>query len=196
MELKDYIKVFDNTIEPEKIGSLIKYLNKVKFNPTAVLDREKGKVINKEIRNTDSWVFNDCSYSNAHWKNFLNHTLANVYHAYRENLDLKSQVNCKDITSIEALKYEEGGFFKIHHDHHYLAPRTLSMILFLNNDYEGGELIFDGLGKDADGEDIVYYPKTPGTIVFFPSFLIHGVKPVTKGQRYSIVTWFHGPPFV
>jgi hypothetical protein len=54
MELKDYIKVFDNTIEPEKIGSLIKYLNKVKFNPTSVIDQEKGNVVNKEIRNTDS----------------------------------------------------------------------------------------------------------------------------------------------
>tara|TARA_E500000318_G_C3551370_1_gene209068 strand:- start:442 stop:1017 length:576 start_codon:yes stop_codon:yes gene_type:complete len=189
MELKDYIKVFDNTIEPEKIGSLIKYLNKVKFNPTAVLDREKGKVINKEIRNTDSWVFNDCSYSNAHWKNFLNHTLANVYHAYRENLDLKSQVNCKDITSIEALKYEEGGFFKIHHDHHYLAPRTLSMILFLNNDYEGGELIFDGPKKGTEKIETVL--PAPGRVVVWPSTFLypHSVEKVTKGTRYTVVSW-------
>ena len=99
------------------------------------------------------------------------------------------------------LRYDgkEGGKYDPHMDmgtNYPTSLRKLSSTIFINDDYEGGELIFDGLGKGADGEDIVYYPKTPGTIVFFPSFLIHGVKPVTKGQRYSIVTWFHGPPFV
>ena len=37
------------------------------------------------------------------------------------------------------------------------------------------------------------FPK--GSIVVFPSFLWHRVKPVTKGTRYSLVLWHLGYPF-
>jgi len=34
-----------------------------------------------------------------------------------------------------------------------------------------------------------------GSIVVFPSFIWHRVKPVTKGVRYSLVMWSLGYPF-
>lgn len=34
-----------------------------------------------------------------------------------------------------------------------------------------------------------------GTVVVFPSFLLHGVENVTSGVRYSLVTWMVGPSF-
>ena len=34
-----------------------------------------------------------------------------------------------------------------------------------------------------------------GTAIFFPSYMKHGVVPVTKGTRYSLVCWTHGPNF-
>jgi hypothetical protein len=34
-----------------------------------------------------------------------------------------------------------------------------------------------------------------GTAIFFPSYVKHGVKPVTKGTRYSLVCWVVGPNF-
>tara|TARA_R100000656_G_C3940273_1_gene126606 strand:+ start:553 stop:1116 length:564 start_codon:yes stop_codon:yes gene_type:complete len=63
--------------------------------------------------------------------------------------------------------------------------RKLSMTINLNDDYKGGELEING--------ETVQIKK--GTIVFFPSFLKHQVKPVTKGNRFSLVAWFLGPPF-
>ena len=36
---------------------------------------------------------------------------------------------------------------------------------------------------------------TMGTVLIFPSYVNHRVMPVTKGTRYSFVTWFVGPPF-
>ena len=94
---------------------------------------------------------------------------------------------------------EEGGKYDPHMDMGGTFPtglRKISSTIILNDDYEGGDLIFEGLGEMPNGDPVIYYPKTPGTIVFFPSFLLHGVTPVTKGTRYSIVTWFHGPGFV
>jgi predicted 2-oxoglutarate/Fe(II)-dependent dioxygenase YbiX len=40
-----------------------------------------------------------------------------------------------------------------------------------------------------------YPPQGKGTVLVFPSFMPHGVEPVTKGMRYSIVTWMVGPYF-
>ena len=36
---------------------------------------------------------------------------------------------------------------------------------------------------------------TKGTVICFPSFVWHRVKPVTKGTRYSMPTWYLGDPF-
>ena len=35
-----------------------------------------------------------------------------------------------------------------------------------------------------------------GTVIVFPSYMVHRVRPVTKGTRYSLVSWFCGEPFV
>ena len=63
------------------------------------------------------------------------------------------------------------------------------MSILLNDDYEGGNFEFRGMGEEEclEGE---------GTVIVFPSFNWHQVTPVTKGTRYSLVAWFVGPPFV
>ena len=37
--------------------------------------------------------------------------------------------------------------------------------------------------------------KEQGSLVVFPSYIHHRVKPITKGKRYSLVVWFCGEPF-
>ena len=67
--------------------------------------------------------------------------------------------------------------------------RKLSMSIILNSDYEGGDFEMRGLKEKI--------PRLEeGSIMVFPSFLEHRVTPVTKGIRYSLVTWFLGPPYV
>jgi PKHD-type hydroxylase len=36
---------------------------------------------------------------------------------------------------------------------------------------------------------------TKGSIIIFPSFVWHRVKPVTEGTRYSLVLWNLGKPY-
>lgn len=70
--------------------------------------------------------------------------------------------------------------------------RKLSLVLQLSNpsEYEGGELQI----KTGYGE--LTAPKEKGTLILFPSYLLHRVTPVTKGTRRSLVLWITGPPFV
>jgi PKHD-type hydroxylase len=81
--------------------------------------------------------------------------------------------------------------------------RKISMTCQLTDgsEYEGGELEFDFRNYEPNMRDESKHkiqckeilPK--GSIIVFPSFLWHRVKPVTKGIRYSLVMWNLGYPF-
>ena len=98
-------------------------------------------------------------------------------------------------------RYNEGEFYTWHRDggsdHLFNSGdwvRKISMTVCLNDDYEGGELQMCSYGRTE--HTIEAPPQGKGTIIVFPSFMDHQVTPVTKGVRYSLVTWFTGPPFI
>jgi predicted 2-oxoglutarate/Fe(II)-dependent dioxygenase YbiX len=63
-------------------------------------------------------------------------------------------------------------------------------LTYLNDDYEGGEIYFPEY-------DMEIKPKA-GTLVFFPGsdLYTHGVRPITSGTRYAIMTFFTTPKLV
>jgi len=69
--------------------------------------------------------------------------------------------------------------------------RKLSLTIQLSSpeDYEGGELAL----KFNEGDNLM--PKDLGKMIVFPSYVLHEVRPVTKGTRYSLVAWVTGKPF-
>ena len=91
-------------------------------------------------------------------------------------------------------EYPTGAFYEWHTDNDTdmrLQPpvRKISMTLLLSDekDFEGGDL---------EMIDDAKRPKMKrGHAIFFASFVRHRVKPVTKGNRKSLVMWFGGPPF-
>lgn len=91
------------------------------------------------------------------------------------------------------LIYDTDGHYLAHTDT-FLDPkqtdcRKLTVLAFLNDDFEGGRLFLQ------IGYEKIYPPQAAGTVLVFPSFILHGVEPVTKGVRRSIVTWMVGPFF-
>ena len=75
--------------------------------------------------------------------------------------------------------------------------RKISAVIILSNpnDYKGGELMFKYFqGEKTKIESVKdFLPK--GSIIVFPSYVLHQVKPVTDGLRYSLVVWTLGHPF-
>lgn len=87
---------------------------------------------------------------------------------------------------------EPGGHYSYHTDKLlHDKVRKLSMVVQLTDPskYEGGEL------EICLGEDPFVVPKQQGTLVTFPSYNLHRVKPTTKGTRHSLVGWVTGRPF-
>ena len=66
----------------------------------------------------------------------------------------------------------------------YCGWRTHSAILYLNDNYKGGETMF----RD---QNVKIYPET-GKLLMFPAGYdyTHGVCEVTEGKRYTIALWF------
>jgi len=81
--------------------------------------------------------------------------------------------------------------------------RKLSMTCQLTDgsEYEGGELEFDFRNYEPHMRDDFKHRiqckeiLSKGSIIVFPSFVWHRVKPVTEGTRYSLVIWNLGQPY-
>lgn len=80
------------------------------------------------------------------------------------------------------VKYEgTGKHFAVHADHGPAYVTTVSAVAYLNDDYEGGEIVFPRF-------DLSIKPE-PGDLVVFPSTFIyeHSSEPIISGNKYSIV---------
>tara|TARA_R100000664_G_C2736449_1_gene125795 strand:- start:620 stop:1198 length:579 start_codon:yes stop_codon:yes gene_type:complete len=191
MEVEDMIRIYDGFIHPENISRLIKYAIKDGENMKEATivgnDPNKGTV-DKEIRRVNEIHFKQDSKSltNVHYFNFLHHQIfKSVYFRYIQ--DLKIEVAVQKV-EMSLLRYTKGGHYRFHVDHGLSIPRSLSFILLLNNDYEGGELQF----KEVNSDEIITIENKPGRVIIWPSNFMyrHRVKPVTKGTRYSVVCWY------
>jgi hypothetical protein len=102
------------------------------------------------------------------------------------------QYNITHSNQAEFLMYEPNGKYEAHVDtfhQHGNETRKLTAIAILNNDFEGGKFYI------INSNEKIYPPQEKGDVIVFPSFMVHGVEPVTKGVRYSVVTWMVGPYF-
>jgi predicted 2-oxoglutarate/Fe(II)-dependent dioxygenase YbiX len=114
----------------------------------------------------------------------------------REIINPFYQVQISESEIPQILSYGVGGHYCPHIDGESLwqtptgeliwkksTDRDLSMVFYLNDDFEGGDFIFPDLKIRVRPE--------PGMLICFPSnrYYKHGVEPVTKGKRYSIVCW-------
>lgn len=95
------------------------------------------------------------------------------------------------------LRYQSGQYYKRHIDNLLLASRLdeiaqgiptrdISIVGYLNEDFEGGETFFDR-------QNLKVKPQS-GSVLVFPSYYTHPHQslPVLKGKKYSFTTWlFH-----
>jgi predicted 2-oxoglutarate/Fe(II)-dependent dioxygenase YbiX len=111
-----------------------------------------------------------------------------VLNVFKKVMNSYQEENHVLITADEGfqiLKYHEGGFYKVHVDggENFLY-RKVSGILYINDDYDGGELEFTKF-------NLKIKPKK-NSILLFPSNYAyeHIAHTVTKGEKICIVSWF------
>ena len=146
---------------------------------------KEGKTQDKlvKIRRNVNIQFSDINWINA---------LLQGYIRYANFANFHYDLSDDDKESAQISRYSEGQYYKLHKDFSpqsaYLT-RKLSLTVQLSdeNDYEGGDLIFnDGLNEPVKAS------RGKGSVIVFDSRISHKVTPVTKGVRYSLVKWYHG----
>jgi len=109
--------------------------------------------------------------------------------AFRFNLD-----EFAESAQVAAYDATREGHFDWHSDigeGPFARKRKLTMVIQLSppDDYEGGRL------EIRPSAHVVAANTDLGAAVVFPSFLLHRVTPVTRGNRHSLTIWAHGPSF-
>jgi len=81
------------------------------------------------------------------------------------------------------LKYTQGKEYKAHYDGGSRTKRVFSVVSYLNDDYEGGELEFEHFKVKIKPE--------PGMLIIFPSNYAyrHVAHPILSGTKYAMATW-------
>jgi len=181
--LEDYIVVLDGVFTYNLCDALLEeYALSNEWQQTST-----GSGINTSVRNADTIQLSQSFVLelNYHTRKKLDaYVFASVGHAIDRYNTKFPHCHIEEDSGYEMLRYETGQFYKQHVDSFKAQPRAVSCSVSLNDDYDGGEWAF------FDRSIEFRMPK--GSAVLFPSNFMypHEILPVTKGTRYSIVTWF------
>ena len=135
-----------------------------------------GNQVNPNARITD---IHDLDNQSEIHKELLNTFLAGM----SEYVNHYKHLSISNGEHLRIGRYQEGGHYSTHADSSD-GKRILSGVIYLNSDYEGGEIYFPN-------QNIELKPEA-GMLLLFPSnfLFIHGSKPITKGNKYICVSWF------
>jgi SM-20-related protein len=164
--------------------------------PAAVFDGRPAAGVDMAVRNTWEVPVEGAAASD----------LAARVGAIRSDLSAHFQMPLGGHEGPTVLLYQPGGFYEPHVDRSgrgepviHPARRRVSVVVFLNAmrtppgpaDYSGGALTFYDLMDDAAWRGFGFaLEPSPGLLIAFPSDVVHEVRPVTAGDRYTIVDWF------
>jgi len=182
--LDDYIVVFDNIISDELSDRILEeYGNSIYWQDGLV----GTGVIDKNYRDVDivGMSFPQIIQENFAVRKQLDNDVfecANL--AIRKYNEKFPEARIQQDSGYELLRYNTGQKYEQHTDSFRERNRAVSCSFMLNDDYLGGEFAFFNRK--------LKYKLPKGSVLMFPSNFMypHEIMPVTKGTRYSIITWF------
>lgn len=170
------------------IASIESITSAARYESASVMAIGGGSSIN-EYRNVET------AYSN-HWNNetlvatkdIITDALVRSVRLVQDQYD--NMMGADGHEDIQLLKYDVGQYYKVHADcvggyqEKIKMNRLFTSIIYLNDDYEGGEITFPR-------QRISLKPKA-GQACVFPSIYTHPhiAETITKGTKHAAVTWW------
>jgi hypothetical protein len=185
------IAIYENAwdMHNETIDDIVKitndtYLN-IKFSPSqtnadSIYTNEQSIRTSHGLSISMSAKFNKgMKLVNDKCYNLISSALQN----YKEMFRIDQEI--KNAEPYSLLRYSGGEQYGFHYDGGTGSKRSISVLIYLNDEYEGGEIEFPNF-------KLKIKPKA-GTLILFPSNYAYGhiAHPVTSGTKYVIVTWLH-----
>jgi len=188
--LSDYIVVIRGIISSEMCQQVVDlYKNNSKWNWART-----GDGVNLDTRKVKQMWISDPSVcqENSDYEKMdaeIFKVMSKAKSIYIETLEKKRGIthlpNISSDEGYQLLHYSEGYYFKEHCDNGGGMSRILTCTLNISDDHDGG--LFRFLRGEFDVR------LNAGDAVLFPSNFMfpHEVTEITRGERHSIVTWFH-----
>jgi len=209
MNISNHYWYFKSALTPKFCDDVIAYANAQKETIARTGGYDKEKLSKEDIKNIQKKRKSDLVWLNDTW-------IYRELHPYVHEANKKAGWNFDWERSefCQFTKYKHNQYYDWHcdswdkpydkpntEDHGKIRKLSMTCQLTDGSEYTGGELEFDFRNYDPHMRDEAKHlrrakeilPK--GSIIVFPSFVWHRVKPVTSGTRYSLVVWHLGRPF-
>ena len=206
MNLEYYYWYFQSVIPPKICDDIIEYGKSQQEQIALTGGYDPEKVSEDDIKDVSKKRKSNIVWMNDRW---IYNEIHPYIHTANKNAGWNFQWDFSE--SCQFTKYKLDQFYDWHCDSWskpYNRPeepdrhgkiRKLSVTISLSdeNDYEGGDFEFDFRNDDkgSNHPQLCKEIRQKGSVVVFPSFVWHRVKPVTSGTRYSLVIWNLGWPF-
>jgi len=207
MNLFNYYYYFKSALTPRFCDELVRYGldQKESIALTGGFENKDNKPLtSEEEKDLKKKRDSNIVWLNDNW--IYNETMPYVHEANKKagwNFEWSRAENC------QFTKYKLNQYYDWHcdswdkpydkpntEDHGKIRKLSMTCQLVDGSEYEGGELEFQCRNLDDPNSTQLCTEIMPkGSIVVFPSFVWHRVKPVTSGTRYSLVVWHLGEPF-
>tara|TARA_R100001460_G_scaffold90643_1_gene132342 strand:- start:7138 stop:7683 length:546 start_codon:yes stop_codon:yes gene_type:complete len=181
--MKEYILEVKKIIPSHICKKIISYFDNNSFDASTT-----GSGVNKNIRNcTTRSLFETKTFGEKICSNVAQEKIFECVEHYTK----KHNLAIKKISQLDILKYECNTFnagYEFHQDFGFsCTERHLSISICLNNNFTGGEFVFDIPG----GTYVL--PQNEGDAVIFPSNFMfpHQVNKITAGTRYALIGWVY-----
>ena len=178
---------YQDVIPPKLVDLMVEEVEKInekkEFEDAKTGSLDKAVLDSKTRNSKITWWYE------SHWVSSIFAHYIGIANKQQWEYDLNT------ILGVQVSKYEApDGHYRWHSDYgtsqnsDYTRKLSASLLVTDPSEYEGGDLEF----IDYHGNN-VFAPKQKGSIIVFDSRVPHRVTPVTKGLRYSLVTWMYGP---
>jgi len=160
-----------------------------------------GKELKHEEATLNSDATSDLSFRRGKVAWMDDNWVEQILGAYVERANIEANWNfvLDDKEKVQFATYKKQDFYDYHRDCDIVQPkyRKLSVTVQLSDPetYWGGDLFirhFWGNTNLPINEEL----RNKGTVIVFPSILLHSVTRVIKGTRHSLVQWYSGPDFI
>jgi len=206
MNLECYYWYFQSAIPPKICDDIIEYGKSQQEQIALTGDYKSDSVSENDIKDVSKKRKSNVVWMDDPW---IYKEIHPYIHTANQNAGWNFDWNYSE--SCQFTKYGSEQFYDWHCDSWtkpYDKPddpnsngkvRKLSVTVSLSDEteYEGGDFEFDFRNNDkgTNQPSICKEIRPKGSVVVFPSFVWHRVKPVTSGTRYSLVIWNLGWPF-
>jgi prolyl 4-hydroxylase len=187
-DLGSEILLIENLLDRDTCRHIIEVAEHCHFEAAGIL----VNAINTDVRNSGILPLNPRDPIQQSTNNLL---IGQVKVA-QEALHRAYGVQFPHAETCSVLRYRPGQQYKRHVDNILLASRfqeveqgiptrDVSLVGYLNDDFEGGETFFDR-------QSIKVTPKA-GSVILFPAYYTHPHQalPVRSGQKYAWTTWLY-----